>query len=239
MQSPVQWIPHTVLAPSFPIQYGRTGKMWWGMLETIRGMGTASSKLQLHRLCSYDAIARRDGEDFMGGCEIRSVIEKVNWQQLFILFPDTNPKDYKMKQGGSRSWRGDSFSLTLLSFSLQNIVDAESPLEFGTGHSKFTNKDPLRTIKYKGTAFNWGSSRVTSCWRLGEYLGENQHVACLPYFYRLTKAWGIGYCWVDVLAWCSSSHHVRDLGLIRLRKVSLRILDLRSDWETSVGDVPW
>lgn len=75
------------------------------------------------------------GEDFTKVYEIRSVIKKVNWQQLLVVFPDTKPKDHEMKQGGSRSWRGDSF-LMLLNSSLQNIVDAWVQYNTGQGHKE-------------------------------------------------------------------------------------------------------
>lgn len=168
---------------------------------------------------------REMGEDFTEVYEIISVVEKVSWQQLFIVCPDTKPKDHKMKRRDSGSWRGDSSSLTLLSSSLQNVVDARSLPECGTTQDKFTKKAPLRTITYEDTAPDWGNSWVTNHQRLGEYLGEKQHMPDLPYFYRLTKACGIAYSWVDGLAWYSSSHHMWNLGLIRLRKVSHRIMD--------------
>lgn len=39
-----------------------------------------------------------------------------------------------------------------IEYSLQNVVDARSLLEFGTAQGKFTKKDPPRTIKYEDTA---------------------------------------------------------------------------------------
>lgn len=172
-------------------------------------------------------------EDFTEVCEIISVIEKANWWGLFVLSPDTKPKDHKMKRGGSGSWRGNSSSLTLLSSSLQNVVDAISLLEFGIAQDKFTKKDPLRNIKYEDTASDWGSSWVTNRWGLGEYLRDNQHMAYLLYFYRLTKACGIG--WMDWLF----PPHVRT-GTNKAQKGKSQNSGLlRSDCEICVGDVPW
>lgn len=42
--------------------------------------------------------------------------------------------------------------------SLQNVMDARSPLEFGTAQDKFTKKDPLRAVNYEEVNSDRGSS---------------------------------------------------------------------------------
>lgn len=63
------------------------------------------------------------------------------------------------------------------------------------------------------------------------------------YFYRFTAVCGTGYCWVDGLAGYSSSHHMWDLGLIRLRRTSVSTKTSenglsKSDCEIFAGDIP-
>lgn len=183
-----------------------SNRIWQNWKDAVRSdrdnQGTASSKLQLNRLHLLRCYDKGRREDFTEVYEIISVVEKVNWQQLLVVSSDTKPKDHKMKRGGSGSWRGDSSSLTLLSIHCRMLWMLEvylSLVQHRASSQRKIHRGPLnmKTLPLTKEVLD---SQIAG--RLGEYLGDNQHMPYLSYFYRLTKAcryWVLLGGWTDLV----------------------------------------